>query len=108
MYYTDSAKIIAQDPEKNSFRVLDEQNGCVAGCCAGISFYPGLEYGKAGVHADQEGFYVIEGEGYAKFEDQEFPVYPGVSMIAPAGVHHSIKRNPDSVPVKVFWFHSAI
>ena len=64
--------------------------------------------GKGGVHADQEGFLILEGRGKALFGDQEFDVYPGLTMIAPAGTTHSIKRDADSVPVKVFWFHSAV
>ena len=48
------------------------------------------------------------GHGKALFDDLEFDVYPGLTMIAPAGTKHAIKRNPDSTPVKVFWFHSAV
>lgn len=108
MYYSDSNKFIEKMGDKNSIKFLDEANGCVAGCCAGITFYTSTEYGKGGVHKDQEGFYVLEGEGIAKIGDEEFPVYPGMCMIAPKGVWHCIKRNADSKPVKVFWFHSAV
>lgn len=108
MYYSDSNEFNEKLMLENSVRVLDEKNGCVAGCNAGFSIYPGTEYGKGGVHADQEGFLVLEGEGYAKFGDEEFAIYPGMTMIAPAGVRHIFKRNEDSVPVKVFWFHSAV
>ena len=100
--------MVSEISEGGSVRILDEKNGCVAGCNAGITIYSGTEYGKGGRHKDQEGFYVLEGEGMAKFGEEEFPVYPGVAMVAPVGVHHIIKRNPDSVPVKVFWFHSAV
>lgn len=91
-----------------SFRLLDEKNGCVAGCCTGVTIYGDTEYPRGGIHDDQEGFFVIAGQGMAKIGDTEFEIYPGVSFLAPAGVHHTIKRDEDSEPVKVFWFHSAV
>ncbi len=109
-YYADSNSFI-EEMKRNgghSCDVLTAENGCVAGCKAGFTFYEKTEYGKGGVHADQEGFLILEGRGKALFGDQEFDVYPGLTMIAPAGTSHSIKRDIDSVPVKVFWFHSAV
>ena len=109
-YYADSNTFIEEMKMKgaHSCDVLTSDNGCVAGCKAGFTFYKETEYGKGGVHTDQEGFLILEGKGKALFGDQEFDVYPGLTMIAPAGTSHSIKRNADSVPVKVFWFHSAV
>ena len=91
-----------------SYEMLTAKNGCVAGCCTGISLYPGTEYPVAAVHDDQEGFCVLEGYGWARVGDAEFPIEPEVSFIVPAGTPHCIKKNPASKPVKVFWFHSAI
>ncbi len=91
-----------------SYEMLTEKNGCVAGCCAGISIFPETEYPLAAVHDDQEGFCVLEGSGLAKVGKQEFPIEPEVSFIVPAGTPHCIKKDPASKPVKVFWFHSAI
>ncbi len=109
-YFIDSNAAIEERKRKgaHSCDVLTADNGCVAGCKAGFTFYENTEYGKGGVHDDQEGFLVLEGSGKAKFGDSEFDVYPGLTMIAPAGTAHSIKRDEDSVPVKVFWFHSAV
>lgn len=107
-WYVDTNKLIINNGQTGSVRVLDESNGCVAGCNAGITFYTSTEYGKGGKHKDQEGFYVLEGAGMAKFGEEEFEVHEGMAMIVPAGVWHCIKRNQDSVPVKVFWFHAAI
>ena len=109
-YYSDSDSAIAEMTGscRNSCEVLTAENGCVAGCRAGFTIYELTEYGNGGVHQDQEGFLVLEGTGKALFGDQEFDVYPGLAMIAPAGVRHSIRKDADSVPVKVFWFHSAI
>lgn len=90
------------------YRLLTEENGCVAGCCSGITIYDETQYGKGGVHEDQEGFFVLEGDGYALIGEEEFEVHPGTSFLAPAGVRHCIRRNEDSCPVKVLYFHSAI
>lgn len=93
---------------KHSCTVLDAKNGCVSGCKAGYTFCRDTEYGNGGVHEDQEGFLVLEGNGYAKFGDTEFRLYPGIAMIAPAGVRHVFKKNEDSGDLKIFWFHSSI
>lgn len=55
----------------------------------------------------QEGFYVLEGEGYAKLDDLVFPIKKGDSFVALAGVAHTIRTKEGCEPVKVFWFHSA-
>lgn len=91
-----------------SIELLNENNGCVAGCSSGICLYNCIEYSPASVHNDQEGFIVLKGTGWAKIGEQEFRLEPEVSFIAPAGVEHSIKSDSNIIPVKVFWFHSAI
>jgi mannose-6-phosphate isomerase-like protein (cupin superfamily) len=92
----------------HSFELLKEENGCVAGCCTGITVFTTAEYPAVGVHEDQEGFIVIEGTGWAKVGDEEFRIEPEMSFLAPAGIRHCIKKDADSVSVKVFWFHAAI
>ena len=101
---------VAAIPENGhtSYEMLTEANGCVAGCCTGVSIYPEIEYSGINVHDDQEGFFVLEGSGWAKVGDQEFPIEPAVSFIVPAKTPHCIKKDPTSKPVKAFWFHSAI
>ncbi len=89
------------------YPLLDETNGCVAGCCTGITIYATTEY-TPNTHDDQEGFLIIEGEGWALVGEEEFRIEEETSFIVPAGVIHAIKRHPDSKPVKVFWFHAAI
>ena len=79
----------------------------MAGCCTGISIYTNTEYINPGVHEDQEGFLVLEGSGWAMIGSEEFKIEPEVSFLAPAGKKHSVRRDPDSVLVKVFWFHAA-
>jgi len=91
-----------------SYPMLDASHGCVAGFKSGITIYTATEYGRAGVHDDQEGFVVMEGTGWAKVGDEEYHLQPDVCFIAPAGVPHSVKRDLDAAYVKVCWFHGAI
>lgn len=106
-FFNDSNPII-ENTEKHGGTVLDESNGCVKGCKAGITTYSNEEYKKGGIHDDQEGFYVVSGTGYAKFGDEECKIYPGMTMIAPAGVSHQVKSDDKASPVVVFWFHAAV
>ena len=100
-YFADS-----NDQLESGGVILDERNGCVNGCKIGISVYDNTEYNKGGVHEDQEGFYVLEGTGKALFGDEEHEIYPGMTMIAPAGVKHQIKKDEKSCDIKVLYFHA--
>lgn len=91
-----------------SFRLLDDSHGCVKGFCSGITTYTTSDYPTPGVHDDQEGFVVMEGTGWAKVGGQEYRLEPEVCFVAPAGIEHSIKKDPDSEHIKVCWFHGAI
>ncbi|MBC3888027.1 cupin domain-containing protein [Acetobacterium paludosum] len=97
-----------QRPDYTSRYLVDEKNGCVAGCKTGISCHIKTAYPNSQAHADQEGFLVLEGTGWAKVGDQEFKLEPETSFIVPAGVQHALKRDENSVSLKVFWFHAAI
>ena len=88
--------------------LLDEKHGCAAGCCTGVSIYELSEYSEPGSHDDQEGFYVIEGSGWARVGDQEFRIEPEGSFVVPAKTEHSLKKDASSGPLKVFWFHAAV
>lgn len=98
-----------QGDGKRGYKFLTEENGCVNGCSSGITVYADEEFSKKpGCHEDQEGFYVLEGEGFAKLDDLEFPIQAGDSFVALPGVTHTVKTKKGSTPVKVFWFHSGI
>ena len=88
--------------------LIDEENGAVNGFCIGVSYYSDACYGEPGVHDDQEGFYVLDGNGMARVGSEEFPVAPGTVFIAGKGVPHSVKRDTESGPVKVLWMHGAV
>lgn len=108
-YYVNRNNISGVQGEGHvSYFLLDDGNGCVAGCKTGISVYELSEYNAPGLHDDQEGFCVMEGSGWAKVGDKEFPIEPEGSFIVPAHQEHSLKKNPESVPLKVFWFHAAV
>jgi len=88
--------------------LIDDSHGAVNGFCMGISYYAQETYGEPGVHEDQEGFYVLAGTGMAKIGEEEFEVGPGTAFIAAKGVPHTLKRAPDSGPIKVLWCHGAV
>ncbi len=95
-------------PGTTSYPMLDETHGCVNGFSAGITLYTEPEYLAPGVHADQEGFVVLEGTGWARVGNEEFRLAPEVCFIAPAGVAHAVKRDANVPHVKVCWFHGAV
>lgn len=88
--------------------MLNAKNGCVANCTAGISFHTKTEYPAPGIHPDQEGFVVMEGIGWIKIGNEEFKIEPDTVFIVPAQTPHTIKKDFDSNPLKVFWFRAAI
>jgi len=88
--------------------LLNEENGCQAGCRTGLLMYTQLEYKQGGVHEDQEGFYVLEGTGKAIVGENEFLLSPGVCFIVPPGLYHAIKRDAECDFIKLFFFHAAV
>ena len=95
-------------PVAISYRMLDAQHGCVAGFRCGITVFKSTEYLLEKGHADQEGFVVLEGTGWAKVGDEEQHVAPGDCFLAPAGVAHGVRRDAGVPHVKTCWFHGAI
>jgi len=81
------------------------KNGTKNGFCIGISVYHSEHYGKPGIHNNQEGFYVIEGTGKAKIGDNEFSISPGMGFLVMANVAHTIKKDPNSIPIRLIWAH---
>lgn len=88
--------------------LIGKDQGATSGFCMGISHYAATDYGKPGIHEDQEGFYILEGRGTAKVGNEEFPVQPGTAFIANKGVPHTMKRDAGSGPIKVLWCHGAV
>lgn len=90
-----------------TYRLLTEKNGTTNGFCAGITVYSSDLYNMPGVHEDQEGFYVLEGSGYALVNEEEIRLEEGTSLYVGKGISHSIKRDENVKYVKVLWFHGA-
>jgi len=88
--------------------LVSTEQGATNGFCLGIALYDKEEYRKPGVHDDQEGFFVLEGHGTARVGDEEFEVRPGSAFIAQKGVPHTVKRAPDSPPVRILYAHGAV
>ena len=88
--------------------LLDQKNGCQAGCHCGILEYTQTEFLQGGVHEDQEVFFVLSGQGTAMVGQQEIPLSPGVCFIAPPGQYHTIKREKNTPYVRLFFFHAAV
>lgn len=88
--------------------LIDKTNGAVNGFCFGVSYYDKSEYGAAETHDDQEGFYVLEGQGTAQVGSEEFPIRPGTAFIVANGTPHTMKRAADGNPIKVLWCHGAV
>lgn len=108
-YITLEEALAARQEGKRSIKFLTEANGCMNGCCSGVTIYSETEFDEhPGFHDNQEGFFVLEGEGYAWLDGEEFPIKAGDSFIALPGVKHTIKTNNADKPVKVFWFHSGV
>ena len=97
-YVTMEEVISTQGADSRTHRFLTAENGCTNGCASGTTIYASNEF---------SGFYVLEGEGYAKLDDLVFPIKAGDSFVALAGVAHTIRTKEGCQPVKVFWFHSA-
>lgn len=87
------------------YGLLNASNGCCEGSSTGISIFFCEEYSEPKAHDYQEGFYVVEGTGWAKVGDSEFRIEPDMSYLAPKGVYHCVKKDKNSCDIKLFWFH---
>ena len=101
-------EVIASKGKQLGYLLLGEYEGCVNGCCLGVSVYTDTEYGKSASHEDQEGFFVLEGNGKALINGEEIELEPGMSFIVPAGVEHVMKAAEKGKVCKILWFHAAV
>lgn len=106
--YVKIDEVIASKGKQLGYLLLGEDEGCVNGCCLGVSIYTDTEYGQSASHEDQEGFFVLEGYGKALINGDEIELEPGMSFIVPAGVEHVMKATDKDKVCKILWFHAAI
>lgn len=97
-------RFIKNDTHKGG-TLLDSVCGAKDNFCMGISEYFAEEFGDMGIHDVQEGFYVVEGAGYAKVGEDEFQISKGDSFLVEAGVKHVLKKDKDSKILKLIWAH---
>lgn len=90
------------------YPLLNDENGCVAGCNVCIGCYTDEEYVITGAHEDQEIFYVLEGTGTALVGEQEINLKPGTCFLVKPGNKHGIKKDKDCEYVKALFFHAAV
>ena len=99
-------KILKQAMGHQTCILLDKDNGCVGECMAGMSLYQTEEFPEPQKHTFQEGFYVVEGEGFALIGEEEIAIRAGMAFLVPTGKAHAIRKGKNCSQVQVFWFHS--
>ena len=78
-----------------------------AGFSLGVAEYSLKEFGKPGIHKDQEAIYIISGYGEYMLGEEIFPVSPGCAVYVPPNTNHCVRCTTDE-PVKLIYTHGAI
>lgn len=105
-YFSKLGKHNVKDaPGAKNYPIFIDGEAPIKGCNASIGVYHCEEYPTPGVHEDNEGFYVISGQGKAKIGDIESDISEGSCFYAPAGVPHAIKKAPNTPDLVIFLFH---
>ena len=77
-YITLEEALAAREEGRRSVKFLTEANGCINGCCSGVTICSETEFNpEPGFHDDQEGFFVLEGDGIVRLDNEEFEVKAG-------------------------------
>ncbi len=94
-------------PDMRMYWLLGPQTGCTSGCSMAVGYYGASEFPPTGAHDDQEGFFVLEGSGYAQVDGEVIRLEPGVAFLVKPGQAHAIKRDASCTHVKILLFHAA-
>ena len=94
-----------ESPGHSYALLLSQADEAKYGTRMGISVYRVTDFAPPGVHDHPEFFYVLEGHGSMRVDDEEFSISPGSFVLVPPGAHHTLRRNERSLPVKVLWTH---
>ena len=87
--------------------INEKLSGTTAGFSVGIAEYSCKEFGKPGIHTDQEGIYILRGHGEYMLGDKIFPVSPGCAIYVPPHTKHAVRCTADE-PVKLLYIHGAV
>ncbi|MGD9498109.1 MAG: cupin domain-containing protein [Armatimonadota bacterium] len=78
-----------------------------SGFNVGVAWYTAQEFGEPQVHEDQEGLYVISGEGELRVGEEVVALRPGTAVYVPPGTAHGGRRTTGE-PVMVVYTHGAV
>ena len=88
--------------------LLDKSRGALGGLTGGTSIYDWCVYPPESTHQMQEVVYVLEGRGTMRLDDKEIELEPGISIVVPPGVSHTIKCHSKENSVMIFWVQAPI
>jgi mannose-6-phosphate isomerase-like protein (cupin superfamily) len=88
-----------------TYRIFTPENTPISNSTSSLGIYQTEEYPPMGIHDDNEGFFVVDGHGKVQLGDIETDISPNMAFFAPAGVPHSIKKDPGSSDLKIFLYH---
>ncbi len=88
-----------QDPSRRVQRLIHSTTvSARGGFVMGIVEYCADESKESDLHEDQEGLFVLDGNGLAQLGQEEYELSPGDCIYIPAGVPHTIvKRGPSPI-----------
>ena len=104
--------VVKQDPAKllefpgaHSYQHFEKDDTPIKGVFTMFNIFYSTEYPAVpGVHDDNEGFYVVSGEGTIKIKEKEYDMVPGAAILVPAGTPHAIRKKGNE-DLKVFIYH---
>lgn len=78
-YITLEEALAAREEGRRSIKFLTEDNGCINGCCSGVTICSETEFNpEPGFHDDQEGFFVLEGNGFVSLTTKSLRLKRGI------------------------------
>jgi mannose-6-phosphate isomerase-like protein (cupin superfamily) len=87
-----------------SYSLFTDDNTPILGCTTMYNVHSCKQYLPADSHDDNEGFYVISGQGSMLIGESESDISAGTAILVPAGVSHAIRCTGDE-PLHIFIYH---